>query len=82
MILLFGVAIFSFIMGELQSMIVKLENLDKDFNEESSLEKFFILITKFNGGLLLDQNIKDDIMEHFEYRWKNNNNNFITQPED
>ena len=48
-VLLFGVALFSFIMGELLAMIDKFNALyHNDFNEEDSLDKFFILLRYFN----------------------------------
>ena len=49
-VLLGGVAVFSYFMGFLLEMILKVQNLDKNFENEEDLEKFFLLLRKFNGG--------------------------------
>jgi len=40
-LLLFGVAIFSYIMGELMEMISKVRNIEGENSREDDLEKFF-----------------------------------------
>jgi hypothetical protein len=49
-ILLIGVAIFSYIMGELLSMIIKIQNLNINFGQDEELERFFLLLRKYNNG--------------------------------
>lgn len=49
-ILLIGVAIFSYCMGELLAMIDKIKNLEIEYNDEESLEKFFVILQMFNYG--------------------------------
>jgi hypothetical protein len=53
-----GVSMFSYIMGELQKMLKRIQNLDKDFDEEDQLEKFFILLTKFNNSYPLNPDLQ------------------------
>ena len=53
-----GVSMFSFIMGELQKMLKRIQSLEQDFNEEELLERFFILITKFNNGYPMDHRLQ------------------------
>lgn len=49
-LLLFGVAIFSFIMGELLDMITKFKHINAEFNMEDQLEQFFKIMRKYNEG--------------------------------
>ena len=55
--LLFGVAIFSFFMGELCEMILKVRSLDDEIGEEEELDKFFVLLRLFNHGQNVDHKI-------------------------
>jgi hypothetical protein len=48
LILLFGVAIFSFIMDIFNQTITKMKRLDSDFDDSENLAKFFSLIRKYN----------------------------------
>lgn len=47
--LLFGVAIFSYILGEIRYMVSTF-SFDKDLEEREKLEPFFCVLKKFNGG--------------------------------
>ena len=47
-ILLCGVAIFSFIMDIFKTTLKKMKQLDCDFDESDELAKFFTLIRKYN----------------------------------
>ena len=51
-VLLFGVAIFSYMMGELLFMINLKRSLDREIGEddEDNLDKFFTLLRMFNDG--------------------------------
>ena len=53
-ILLSGVAMFSYFMGFLLEMLIKVKDLDKEFNNEEELEKFFGLMQYFNRGRSMD----------------------------
>ena len=46
--LLFGVAIFSFILGEISYMITSLNTLDQEIGQKEKLESFFLILEKFN----------------------------------
>jgi hypothetical protein len=58
-------------------MLKRIQNLEKDFTEEDQLERFFILITKFNNSYPMEKSLQKNIMNHLNYRWTNNKNNFI-----
>lgn len=50
MVLLSGVAIFSYIMGVFVEIINKFIDLDADFEDSDNLEKFYSLMQHFNNG--------------------------------
>ena len=60
-ILLFGVAIFSFVMGTFIDILHEITQLTKDLDEGDELAKFFGLIVRFNGNKPIDKKIKDKI---------------------
>lgn len=49
-LILFGVMIFSYFMGNLQKMMMKFKMLDQNDDSENELQKFFVLMTRFNHG--------------------------------
>ena len=69
-ILLFGVAIFSYIMGNFISIIDEFKAFNEPLEEGDKLSKFFGTIQEFNGQKPLDLDLKKQIEEHFEYRWQ------------
>jgi hypothetical protein len=46
------------------------------------LSKFFGLIKQFNKGQDIDIKMKERIEEYFDYRWENDHNQAISEPED
>lgn len=73
-ILMFGVAIFSFIMGNFIQMVETLGNYNEDPDYGIELYKFFGTIKKFNYDRELDMELVNRIEEYFEYRWANDKN--------
>tara|TARA_B110000285_G_C14864649_1_gene486239 strand:+ start:192 stop:497 length:306 start_codon:yes stop_codon:yes gene_type:complete len=51
-VLLFGVAVFSYIMGELLVMLNEIQTLNHEIGEDDGddLDKFFTLLRMFNDG--------------------------------
>ena len=73
-ILLFGVAIFSLIMGSFTEILDDFQNFNKDIDDGDELSRFFGLLVKFNNKLPIDLALKLKIEAHFEYKWKNDKN--------
>jgi len=48
--MLFGVAIFSVIMGQFIDMLDKIGDFNEDFNEGDKLARFFGILKAFNRG--------------------------------
>lgn len=79
-ILLFGVAIFSYIMGIFITILDEFNNLNAELDEGDELTKFFGLIQYFNDNIPVNQSLKEEIEQHFDYRWKNDRNQAIDDP--
>ena len=68
-ILLFGVAITSYIMDNFNGMIMQFNRLNKSFEEENKLSLFFGTIERFNKEKKFSLTVKTDIEKYFNYRW-------------
>ena len=53
-----GVAIFSYMMGDLLEKLIKIRTLDKEIGEEDDLDKFFTLLRMFNNGQRIDHSVQ------------------------
>lgn len=53
-ILLFGVAVFSYIMGNFVDILSQFKTYNDEIEEGDRLTKFFGVLVKFNGGKDLD----------------------------
>ena len=73
-ILLFGVAIFSYIMGCFMEIIDQLRSLNNEPNEGEKLECFFNMFQRFNSGHPIKAKVVENIREHFDYKWNNDRN--------
>jgi len=58
-VLLFGVAIFSYIMGEFIAILAQVQEIAADLDEDDNLSKFFSLLKKFNNGKPIRVKLKD-----------------------
>ena len=74
--LLFGVAIFSYIMGEFTSMLEKIKTINKDKHEEidEELSKFFGVLKSFNQNEPIDKGIQEEIHDFFSYKEEHDRN--------
>jgi hypothetical protein len=79
--MLFGVAIFSIIMGNFITMLNEMKDFTHDFEEGESLAKFFGILKAFNRGEFINVELKDKIEKYFDYRWVNHMNYFLTNDE-
>lgn len=69
--LLFGVAIFSYIMGNFIDILSQFQSYQADLDDGDTLTKFFGVIYQFNGEKPLNQGLKKRIEDYFTYRWQN-----------
>lgn len=78
-VLLFGVAIFSYIMGNFIEILDIYKALDDDLDDGDNLSKFFGLIKKFNGHVDIKLELKKEIEEFFDYKWSYDRNQGIDE---
>lgn len=73
-ILLFGVAIFSYVMGNFIEIFTSFNQINAGFDDGDNLSKFFGLIKQFNKGQSINIKMQNEIEDYFEYRWNNDKN--------
>ena len=81
-VLLMGVSVFSYIMGNLIEIIDDMRNLEETFSDGDNLTKFFGLIKRFNADRAIDRSLMAKIEDYFEYKWDMDCNLAICTPED
>lgn len=81
-ILLFGVTIFSYIMGNYIMILNSMQALNADFDDGENLSKWLGLIKRFNNGRPVSIEYKDKIEKYFDYRWINDKNQAVSTEED
>lgn len=69
--LLFGVAIFSYIMGNFIDILTQIQNYTASLDDGDTLTKFFGIIKKFNNDKPINPDLKKRIEAHFDFRWEN-----------
>ena len=79
--LLFGVIIFSYIMGIFIGILEKFKLANAELEEEEELSRFFVLIQKFNNGMPIEAEFKLRIEHYMQYKWQNDKNMAITLKE-
>ena len=77
LIILFGVATYSFIAGQYQTMLQKIIGLSSEGEEDSKLEYFFATFDHFNCNLPFDSIIKNQIQQFLKFKWENDQVNFL-----
>ena len=75
--LLFGVAIFSYMMGNFIQIIQSYNDYNKINDEEDSLSNFFGILRKFNRNELLDPKFERLLEKYFTYRWEKDKNDSL-----
>jgi hypothetical protein len=81
-LLLGGVATFSYIMGIFTEIINKFLALDDESEDSENLMKFFKMMKTFNGYREIDIKIQKRINNFLEIKWKHDRNNCIQSEND
>ena len=81
-ILLFGVAIQSYIMGNFADILAEFKDYNDELEEGDMFTKFFGTLVKFNGQKKLDLNFQRQLEEYFNYRWSNDLNAAFREADD
>ena len=80
-IMLGGVATFSYIMSIFINTLQVFKSFNKDFSEGDLLTKFFSVLSKMNNRELKNE-IKQEITAYFEFKWIKDKNMAICSRED
>ena len=80
--LLVGVAMFSYILGELRYMIHSIQLYNSDFEHKEKLEQFFAVLKNFNKGVMIESEIRNRIDKFLIEMWNNDKNNFLRTAHD
>ena len=81
-ILIFGVAIFSYIMGSFIEVFKGFIHLNDTLDEGDQLLKFLGTLKKFNNNTPVCENYKKKLEQYFEYRWTNDQNQALRTDSD
>ncbi len=73
-IILFGVVVFSFIMGNFIEMLMEFKIVTAANEDNSSLSKWFGLLARFNKGRPLPKDMRERLEMYFTYYWDNDRN--------
>lgn len=82
MILLVGVATFSYIMGQFIEILLQLENVTADNEDSENLSKWLGLLAHFNKNHPLPKEMTMRFETYFEYYWANDKNYAIKDDAD
>jgi hypothetical protein len=67
--LLFGVSVFSYLMGKLIEIIHDIRGIEASICEGDKLSRFFGLLQRFNGGRQINRDMMTKIEDYFAYKW-------------
>ena len=68
-ILMFGVSIFSYIMGIFIEILGEIQKLNADLDEGDLLAQFFVLLNRYNDQKPINKEFRDKVYAFFEYKW-------------
>lgn len=74
LIILFGISIFSLIMGNFIDMLMEFKVVTAENENNSDLSKWFGLLARFNKGRPLSKEITRKIENYFDYYWAQDRN--------
>jgi len=73
-ILLVGVASFSYIMSQFIDILMSLQTVTADNEDSENLSKWFGLLAHFNSNKPLPKKMTKQFEQYFEYYWQNDKN--------
>lgn len=81
-VLLFGVTVFSFIMGNFIEMLMNFKIVTAENEDHANLSKWFGLLARFNKGRPLPREMSNKIEAYFDYFWADDRNYAIKSEDD
>ena len=81
LVLIIGVCVFGFIMGEFIEILMNYKGLWKE-GSHIDLSKWINLLQRFNNSVPLKKELIGNIEEFMEYYWENNRLSSVNDPEE
>lgn len=81
-VLMFGVAVFSYIMGNFIEILDHMKSIDAEFSDGDTLPKFFGLLRSLNADKPIKYELMEKIEDFFEHKWSTDCNLSISTDED
>ena len=69
-ILLFGVMIFSYVLGNFVEILNVFIDINEEVEDMEGLTKFFGLLEHYNRNQVLDQSLRENFEDFFSHKWK------------
>ena len=82
MMLLFGVAIFSFIMDKFIEMLQQTKQFNRSLDDGDNLSKFLGVCERFNDYKPMNMELKRKIESYFKFKWSHDKNQALRDVED
>jgi hypothetical protein len=79
--LLFGVIIFSVIMGKYADIIERVKAFEETADDSGELSRFFGILSKYNQYKRYNPKSKAEIEAYFDHRWETHKNVLIFEGE-
>ena len=76
-VLLFGVSIFSYIMGIFIEILDQFRNMNEDYDKGDELDCFFSMLQKLNNGMPMSPDFKSRVEDLFHYKWATDKNQCV-----
>lgn len=76
--LMFGVSIFSYLMGTFIEMFDRYRSHNDSHEEADSLSRFFGILKRFNHNEDIDTTFKRKLESYFEFKWENDKNQILS----
>ena len=81
-VLLFGVAMFSYILTDLLSSFNLFKQHEALAGSEDDLDRFFVTLQGFNYMQPIDQKLQHSIRSFIKLKWQKDKNNFLLDDND
>jgi len=80
-LLLIGNALFGYIIGNFNEMVQEVKNFFYENDEADELNRFFMMMERFNFNIPFNKKIRTNIEKHFEFKWSNDKTSCVGDEE-
>ena len=69
-----GNVLFGLIISNFNEMMDEIKNFVYEHDDAEKLNKFFALLSRFNKGKAINEDLRKKIEKHFDFKWNNDRN--------